>query len=158
MSIAASRPREFDHGISAGIFAGAQLTISRYGRAKLTRSDPARSGEWNPDVDAVYRLTQELLLDFFSGRPVLLAQAGGAHLIRRIRSFGRTFPSAGLPSKCSFRMIDIWRSWVAQHCLWEWRKALCFIQQLSIRSGTNTICCATSPTKFLVYLLNDCNR
>jgi hypothetical protein len=33
--------------------------------------------------------------------------------------FPEAYPLMYLPSYCSFRMTDIWRSFVAQRCLWE---------------------------------------
>src|SRR5581483_5657775 len=36
------------------------------------------------------------------------------------------FPLLYLPSFCSFRMTDIWRSFVAQRCLWELGHGLVF--------------------------------
>src|SRR5262249_28514451 len=35
-------------------------------------------------------------------------------------------PLLYLPSRCSFRMTDIWRSFVAQRCLWEMGHSLVF--------------------------------
>jgi len=35
-------------------------------------------------------------------------------------------PLLYLPSRCSFRMTDIWRSFVAQRCLWEMGHGLVF--------------------------------
>jgi hypothetical protein len=36
------------------------------------------------------------------------------------------FPLLYLPSCCSFRMTDIWRSFVAQRCLWEFGAGVVF--------------------------------
>lgn len=81
----------------------------------------------NPDVDAVYRLTQELPLDFFSGRPVLLDAGVWCPFNSQNTIFRQdAFPLLYLPSKCSFRMTDIWRSLVAQHCLWEMEEGVVF--------------------------------
>src|SRR5262249_38723949 len=72
MSIAALRPREFGHGDFPLEFL--QDRSSRY-RDTAAQSSRGlilqRLANGNPDVDAVYRLTQELPLNFFNGSPVL---------------------------------------------------------------------------------------
>lgn len=40
--------------------------------------------------------------------------------------FKPSFPLLYLPSTCTFRMTDIWRSLVAQRCLWELDRGICF--------------------------------
>ena len=40
--------------------------------------------------------------------------------------FPVAFPLLYLPSRCSFRMTDIWRSFVAQRCLWELGQGVVF--------------------------------
>ncbi|MBN1795127.1 MAG: DUF288 domain-containing protein [Sedimentisphaerales bacterium] len=69
----------------------------------------------NPDVDAVYRLTMPLPVNFKGGRKIAL----GAGSICPFNSQNTTwFPQAYklmyLPAYCSFRMTDIWRSFIAQ--------------------------------------------
>lgn len=74
----------------------------------------------NPDVDAVYRLTRELPLDFRRRKPVFLEPGVWCPFNSQNTTFRReAFPLLYLPSQCSFRMTDIWRSLVAQRCLWE---------------------------------------
>ncbi len=74
----------------------------------------------NPDVDAVYRLTKPLPLTFSPRNPVLLAPGVWSPFNSQNTIFRReVFPLLYLPSRCSFRMTDIWRSFVAQRCLWE---------------------------------------
>ncbi len=82
----------------------------------------------NPDVDAVYRLTRPLPINFNAERgPVMLAPGvwcpfnTQATLLRRA-----VFPLLYLPATCSFRMTDIWRSFVAQRCLWELGEGVIF--------------------------------
>jgi len=81
----------------------------------------------NPDVDAVYRLTQPLPLDFVTRNPVLLDSGVWCPFNSQNTIFRRqVFPLLYLPSKCSFRMTDIWRSFVAQRCLWELGEGVVF--------------------------------
>ena len=83
----------------------------------------------NPDVDAIYRLTQKLPLDFKKRRPVALAPGVWCPFNSQNTSFVRAaFPLMYLPSYCSFRMTDIWRSFVAQRCLWEMGSAVIFTE------------------------------
>lgn len=83
----------------------------------------------NPDVDAVYRLVPAcpLPIDFEKRDPVLLAAGTWCPFNSQNTVFKReAFPLLYLPSKCSFRMTDIWRSFVAQRCLWELGEGVVF--------------------------------
>ena len=74
----------------------------------------------NPDVDAIYRLVLPLPIFFRPGRRVALG--GGAWSPFNSQStawFPKAYPLLYLPSYCSFRMTDIWRSFVAQRIAWE---------------------------------------
>jgi hypothetical protein len=73
----------------------------------------------NPDVDAIYRLTQFLPLIFNKFDNIAL----GTNTVCPFNSqnttwFKEAFPLMYLPSYCSFRMTDIWRSFVAQRIAW----------------------------------------
>lgn len=73
----------------------------------------------NPDVDAVYRMTCPLPLSFDRRDPVILCS--GAWCPFNSQStvhFPEVFPLLYLPTFCSFRMTDIWRSFVSQRILW----------------------------------------
>ncbi len=74
----------------------------------------------SPDVDAIWRL----VLD----RPVSFRQRQSVHLAPGTWCpfnsqwtwwWPAAYPLLYLPSFCTFRMTDIWRSFVAQRCLWE---------------------------------------
>jgi hypothetical protein len=81
----------------------------------------------NPDVDAVYRLTQRLPVDFVAGDFVFLNAGVWCPFNSQNTVFRReVFPLLYLPSHCSFRMTDIWRAFVAQRCLWEMGEGLIF--------------------------------
>jgi hypothetical protein len=73
----------------------------------------------NPDVDAVYRMLFPLPFDFDSGvEPVALtAGAWCPFNSQNTTFFEEIFPLLYLPAHCSFRMTDIWRSFVAQRIL-----------------------------------------
>jgi len=69
----------------------------------------------NPDVDAIYRLLMPLPVKFDAGDPVLLAGASWCPFNSQNTTWWRqAFPLLYLPFYCSFRMTDIWRSFVAQ--------------------------------------------
>jgi hypothetical protein len=73
----------------------------------------------NPDVDAIFRLTQPLPAQFNQFDNVAL----GDQTICPFNSqnttwFKEAFALLYLPSFCSFRMTDIWRSFIAQRILW----------------------------------------
>ncbi len=73
----------------------------------------------NPDVDAIYRLT--LPLPFSFERQTRLALGKGAwcpYNSQNTVHFREAFPLLYLPAHCSFRMTDIWRSFVAQRIAW----------------------------------------
>jgi hypothetical protein len=74
----------------------------------------------SPDVDAIWRLIMDHALDFHSAPSVALPR--GAWCPFNSQStwwFPTAYPLMYLPSFCSFRMTDIWRSFIAQRCLWE---------------------------------------
>lgn len=73
----------------------------------------------NPDVDAIFRLTLPLPVKFNEANSVAL----GDKTICPFNSqnttwFKEAFMLMYLPSYCSFRMTDIWRSFVAQRIAW----------------------------------------
>lgn len=74
----------------------------------------------NPDVDAVYRLTHETSLRFDQGKKVVLSDGTWSPFnSQNTIWFKEAFPLMYLPSYCSFRMTDIWRSFIAQRIAWE---------------------------------------
>lgn len=73
----------------------------------------------NPDVDAIYRLTLPLPVVFDKGDSVALEDGSFCPFNSQNTTwFKETFPLLYLPSYCSFRMTDIWRSFVAQRIAW----------------------------------------
>jgi hypothetical protein len=73
----------------------------------------------NPDVDAIYRLVQPLPIVFRKDRKVALGSGAWCPFNSQNTAwFPKAFPLLYLPSYCSFRMTDIWRSFVAQRIAW----------------------------------------
>ena len=74
----------------------------------------------NPDIDAIYRLTQPLPVHFDkTKRRIALAEGSICPFNSQNTTwFREAFPLMYLPSYCSFRMTDIWRSFVAQRIAW----------------------------------------
>lgn len=74
----------------------------------------------NPDVDAVYRLALPLPVHFRKDRRVALGNGSWCPFNSQNTTWWPdTYPLLYLPAYCSFRMTDIWRSFVAQRIAWE---------------------------------------
>ncbi|MBL6964554.1 MAG: DUF288 domain-containing protein [Bacteroidetes bacterium] len=74
----------------------------------------------NPDVDAIFRLALPLPLSFNKNFKLALGRGSWCPFNSQNTSwFKEAFPLMYLPSYCSFRMTDIWRSFVAQRIMWE---------------------------------------
>jgi STELLO glycosyltransferase-like protein len=88
----------------------------------VTEADcPIQQGltDENPDVDAIYRLLFALPRNFRSDRRVALGNGSWCPFNSQNSTWFRVaFPLAYLPAYCSFRMADIWRSFVAQRIAW----------------------------------------
>lgn len=69
----------------------------------------------NPDVDAIYRLILPLPLSFEKREsPIAVLNKWCPFNSQNTTWFPEAFPLLYLPYYCSFRMTDIWRSFVAQ--------------------------------------------
>jgi STELLO glycosyltransferases len=88
----------------------------------ISIESPIQQGLANgsPDVDAIWRLVFD--------DPVTFKEEASVYLPRNVwcpfnsqSTWWRApaYPLMYLPSNCSFRMTDIWRSFIAQRCLWE---------------------------------------
>lgn len=73
----------------------------------------------SPDVDAVWRLLLDHPIDF-GERPSVWVPPHTYCPFNSQATWWRpdAYPLMYLPSFCSFRMTDIWRSFIAQRCLW----------------------------------------
>ncbi len=73
----------------------------------------------DPDVDAIYRLIMPLPVRFAASSSVALGRNSWCPFNSQNTTwFKVAFPLLYLPSYCSFRMTDIWRSFVAQRIAW----------------------------------------
>ncbi len=73
----------------------------------------------NPDIDAIYRLTLPLPIIFDKTDSIALGINSFCPFNSQNTTwFKEAFPLLYLPSHCSFRMTDIWRSFVAQRIAW----------------------------------------
>jgi hypothetical protein len=69
----------------------------------------------NPDVDAIYRLLFPHAVSFRKSRRMAISEGVWCPFNSQNTTWaGEAFPLLYLPSFCSFRMTDIWRSFVAQ--------------------------------------------
>jgi hypothetical protein len=74
----------------------------------------------NPDVDAIFRLVLELPVSFARKRAIALRKGVWCPFNSQNTTWWPiTYPLLYLPAYCSFRMTDIWRSFVAQRICWE---------------------------------------
>ena len=73
----------------------------------------------DPDVDAIYRLLLPLPQDFRHDRRVVLGAGSWCPFNSQNTAWWpQAYPLLYLPAHCSFRMTDIWRSFVAQRIAW----------------------------------------
>jgi hypothetical protein len=73
----------------------------------------------NPDVDAVYRLVLPLPQTFRKERRIALTNGSWCPFNSQNTTWWPdAFELLYLPSHCSFRMTDIWRSFIAQRIAW----------------------------------------
>jgi hypothetical protein len=81
----------------------------------------------NPDVDAVFRMTCELPVSFEVRNSIHLGSGVWCPFNSQNTTwFKEAFPLLYLPSYCTFRMTDIWRSFVAQCVMWKCNWTLAF--------------------------------
>jgi len=74
----------------------------------------------SPDVDAVWRLVLDRNFAFSDGAPVVLEAGNWCPFNTQSTWWWPiAYPLLYLPSYCSFRTCDIWKSFIAQRCLWE---------------------------------------
>jgi hypothetical protein len=74
----------------------------------------------SPDVDAAWRLLLDRDYCFTNFKSVWLPPGTWCPFNSQSTWWWpAAYPLMYLPSYCSFRMTDIWRSFVAQRCLWE---------------------------------------
>lgn len=102
---------------------------SRHPLSVISVDAPIQQGLVNeaPDVDAVWRLVFDRVFNFGDDQSVRLAPGTWCPFNSQSTWWWPiVYPLLYLPSYCSFRMTDIWRSFVAQRCLWELDKGVVF--------------------------------
>ena len=98
------------------------------GKTQSVRA-PIQQGLANlsPDVDAVWRLILDKDFKFDDGPSVLLSRGVWCPFNSQTTWWWPSaYPLMYLPSFCPFRMTDIWRSFIAQRCLWEFADGVVF--------------------------------
>jgi STELLO glycosyltransferases len=81
----------------------------------------------SPDVDAVWRLVMDRPFDFNVAPSIFLPVGSWCPFNSQSTWWWPVaYPLMYLPSFCSFRMTDIWRSFIAQRCLWELGRGVVF--------------------------------
>lgn len=80
----------------------------------------------DPDVDSIYRLTTETETKFRSNTVILSKGTFCPFNSQNTLWWSEVYPLLYLPSFVSFRMTDIWRSFIAQVCLYQVGKHLAF--------------------------------
>lgn len=81
----------------------------------------------SPDVDAVWRLLLDREFSFPPSQSVWLPPGTWCPFNSQTTWWWpAVYTLMYLPSYCSFRMTDIWRSFIAQRCLWELGRGLVF--------------------------------
>ncbi len=88
---------------------------------KTSANCPIQQGlaDENPDIDAIYRLVLPLPFSFEKGENIALGEGAFCPFNSQNTTwFKEAFALLYLPSYCSFRMTDIWRSFVAQRIAW----------------------------------------
>ena len=90
-----------------------------------TSSDLSSVGVWqgladeDPDVDAIYRLTNGKMIEFAERDPLVLSEGVISPFNSQNTAFRKElFPLLYLPSLVTFRYTDILRSYVAQPIMW----------------------------------------
>lgn len=80
-----------------------------------------------PDVDAIYRLVLNKKNEFKFDRKIYLQKNSWCPFNSQATwFFPDAYPLMYLPVTSSFRMCDIWRSFVAQKCLWQMDQGVTF--------------------------------
>jgi len=74
----------------------------------------------SPDVDAIWRLVMDRPFSFDKEESIYLEPGNWSPFNTQSTWWWPVvYPLLYIPSYCSFRMCDIWKSFVAQRCLWE---------------------------------------
>jgi hypothetical protein len=109
----------------------------------------------NPDVDAIYRLTSPHPFKFQRGVSIALGNGAWCPFNSRNTTWFRdAFPLMYLPAYCSFRMADIWRSFIAQRIGWEYGWSVLFHEATMVQHRNEHDLMKDFADEIPGYLLN----
>lgn len=81
----------------------------------------------SPDVDAIWRLVLDRPFTFREDQSLYLEPGNWCPFNTQSTWWWPiAYPLLYIPSYCSFRMCDIWKSFIAQRCLWAMGLGVCF--------------------------------
>lgn len=81
----------------------------------------------DPDVDAVYRMTNNKHVNFKKRKPIMLKKDQHCPFNSQATLWSKDyFPLMFLPLSVTDRVSDILRSFIVQECLWRKEKTVCF--------------------------------
>jgi hypothetical protein len=109
----------------------------------------------NPDVDAIYRLVLPLPIEYREGSVALSPGSWCPFNSQSTVFFRRAFPLLYLPSFCSFRMTDIWRSFVALRICGENGWSVLFHGPTAVQERNEHDLLADFEQEIVGYLQND---
>ena len=89
----------------------------------------------DPDVDAIFRLTRNQLLEFDSGIPPAACAMGTMAPFNSQNTifYYSSFWALLMPISVTSRVADIWRGYWAQRLLWDIGGSLCFLPPTAIQ-------------------------
>lgn len=96
----------------------AELKLKMHKPSEILIFQGLANGE--PDVDAIYRLVinNDSKMEFFNYNPIKISKDLYAPFNSQATTWAKSvFPLMYLPVTCTFRMTDIWRSFIAQRIL-----------------------------------------
>lgn len=114
--------------------------LSRLQARSFCTHSPIQQGlaDGNPDVDAIWRLLLTYPVYFRSKLSIQLA--AGVWCPFNSQStwwWPEAYPLMYLPIHATFRMTDIWRSFIAQRCLWEMGYGVIFHSPAEVEQKRN---------------------
>lgn len=122
----------------------------------------SRVGIWqgladeDPDVDAIYRLTNNTPICFENREPIVLAKGVASPFNSQNTCFRKEcFPLLYLPVSVSFRFTDILRSFVAQPILWSMGYTLGFHQATVVQQRNPHDYMKDFESEVLMYLKSE---
>lgn len=107
----------------------------------------------DPDVDAIFRLTQGREVYFADQAPCAVQQGKFCPFNTQNTIFLRsTFWGLYLPCTTPFRVCDIWRGYIVQRLLWDIGHSLCFTKPTAIQNRNYHNCLADFHDECDLYL------